>query len=277
MKLELQRPGDTGDQVKAIQHLLKMQGFFGGWIGGNFGPLTEDAVRHFQSTHIGPDGRMLDIDGIVGDDTWWAMLHPSGAEQRSNLVPEPQLTEIDPIIPGGISGDRLKFLQLVVSEYRKGIKEVPDGSNSGPGIDTYLREIGLSRQPWCYAFWAWCFFKITGSYPFKSRHGHCLTGFRQAGDAGKVASLPVPGDIVIYLFRNSEGELTGSGHATVCVRTAKDRRDANCVGGNEGNRIKLSQRHLSGSSYAGCIRMFPEPEGYELGLINSGAADRNTR
>lgn len=57
------RNGDKGQQIKVLQKLL------GGLdIDGEFGPLTEAAVRAYQKK------KGLDVDGIVGPKTWGALL-----------------------------------------------------------------------------------------------------------------------------------------------------------------------------------------------------------
>ena len=55
--------GDKGDAVMALQTRLKELGYFNGSIGGNFGSLTRDAVKAFQ-TAAG-----LTADGMAGEDT----------------------------------------------------------------------------------------------------------------------------------------------------------------------------------------------------------------
>lgn len=57
------RNGDKGQQIKVLQKLL------GGLdIDGEFGPLTEAAVRAYQKK------KGLDADGIVGPKTWGELL-----------------------------------------------------------------------------------------------------------------------------------------------------------------------------------------------------------
>src|SRR6478609_9123652 len=54
---------------------------------------VEHQVQDFQMTHLGPKGRPLDTDGVVGAETWWALFNPSGA---------PQVSGIDATIPAGL-------------------------------------------------------------------------------------------------------------------------------------------------------------------------------
>lgn len=60
------RPGDTGEAVRAVQTLLP-----GGlMVDGSFGPLTEAAVREFQTMFAPPS------DGVVGPVTWHVLTMP---------------------------------------------------------------------------------------------------------------------------------------------------------------------------------------------------------
>lgn len=62
--------GDEGEQVKTLQRLLIALGYDLGWYGadGDFGSKTDTAVKAFQKKHN------LDVDGIVGNDTWNKLL-----------------------------------------------------------------------------------------------------------------------------------------------------------------------------------------------------------
>jgi peptidoglycan hydrolase-like protein with peptidoglycan-binding domain len=68
-----------------LQSLLQSQGYFAASVLGHFQEKTRQAVIYFQQTHRGPDSQPLEVDGKVGDDTWWALYHPSGAPQKSNI------------------------------------------------------------------------------------------------------------------------------------------------------------------------------------------------
>lgn len=56
--------GSRGDNVRALQHLLKHRGFNPGNIDGAFGSGTDAKVRAFQRS------RRLSDDGVVGPGTW---------------------------------------------------------------------------------------------------------------------------------------------------------------------------------------------------------------
>lgn len=60
--------GDKGVAVKEIQSLLKQKGFYHGRLDGDFGPMTEDAVKRFQRS------KEVTIDGIVGPTTYGLLL-----------------------------------------------------------------------------------------------------------------------------------------------------------------------------------------------------------
>ena len=66
---ELQK-GSEGEQVKTVQRLLKSMGYSIGSAGvdGDFGTATDKAVRKFQKANG------LGVDGIVGFNTWTALL-----------------------------------------------------------------------------------------------------------------------------------------------------------------------------------------------------------
>jgi hypothetical protein len=71
--------GDEGEDVEDLQRMLPD---FEDEIDGDFGPVTEDAVIDYQRS------RGLDVDGIVGQETWKALY------QNKPPIPPPP-----PVIP----------------------------------------------------------------------------------------------------------------------------------------------------------------------------------
>ncbi len=74
--------GSTGAVVAALQKALLKYGGAGsptdpGPTDGDFGPQTDAAVRAYQTQ------RGVTVDGIVGDETWWAPAGAAGATLAS--------------------------------------------------------------------------------------------------------------------------------------------------------------------------------------------------
>jgi murein L,D-transpeptidase YcbB/YkuD len=74
--------GSTGVEVAALQEALTAYGNEDpatnpGAIDGDFGPMTEAAVRAYQGD------RGVPVDGIVGDLTWWVPAGAAGATLAS--------------------------------------------------------------------------------------------------------------------------------------------------------------------------------------------------
>ncbi len=64
-------PGDEGADVKELQELLALNGFYSGESDGRYGPLTEEAVRLLEQTF------RLTTDGIVGHQVIAVLKNPS--------------------------------------------------------------------------------------------------------------------------------------------------------------------------------------------------------
>jgi peptidoglycan hydrolase-like protein with peptidoglycan-binding domain len=77
------RRGQTGAAVRAVQNLLAQKYGAGIVVDGAFGPATDAAVRAFQQAHG------LSVDGIVGPQTWFALLTGSGSGGGGNGGPPP--------------------------------------------------------------------------------------------------------------------------------------------------------------------------------------------
>lgn len=74
------RLGSYGKQVEELQRMLAQLGYDVGTYGpmkngidGDFGTVTEAAVKAFQRDHKDADGQPLEADGIVGPLTWAAL------------------------------------------------------------------------------------------------------------------------------------------------------------------------------------------------------------
>ena len=117
-QLPITQINDINSYVSKIKALLRSQGFWKGSDSEVFGPKLEQAVKYFQSTHIGKNKRYLDTDGIVGQNTWWALYNPSGEAQRNHI----EITNITDRY-ANLSESRRKQLAVLFSEYSSGIHE----------------------------------------------------------------------------------------------------------------------------------------------------------
>ena len=270
--------GQDGDEVKLLQSLLQSQGYFTGAVLGHFQEKTRQAVIYFQQTHLGPNGQPLEVDGKVGDNTWWALYHPSGAAQRSNIPSHPS---------GGLTPMRAKVMDVAAAEHQASVHEDPDGSNWGDGVIKYLQEGDSMANPWCCFFWSWCVHHAIGDYPFGKAMGHVLTTWQKAKGQGwakeKKSYSPVPGDAFVMLYQDKAGKLVGTGHIGFVLRVDKatNAKAFNTIEGNCGNRVKVGLRQIDQSTLVGFINQYPveeQPTDWQTGLITADqVADLGTR
>src|SRR6266496_1080095 len=265
----LLRFGDVGGEVKVLQGLLQSQGFFAAALGGYFQEKTQQALVYFQQTHLGRDGKPLEVDGEAGDDTWWALYHPSGMPQKSN---------IPAILPARLTPMRAKVLKIAAAEHQAGVHEIPDGSNWGNGVIKYLEEGGSPADCWCCFFWSWCVHRALGEHAFGKPMGHVLTTWQQAKTKGwamdKAGYAPVPGDAFVMLYKDDSGKLKGTGHIGFVLRVDKARNATafNTLEGNCGNRVKVGRRQMDQSTLVGFINQYTREKklrGWETGLVTA--------
>lgn len=227
------RPVASNPYVAELQRLLRENGYGGADLAtdGVFNEATRRQVEIFQAQHIDQSGKPLKVDGVVGEKTWWALLHPSGDAQR-NYLPTPSVS--------GLTPTRKALMDLLVAEHRHDVKEVPDGTNRGPRIDQYWGNSGLIGQPWCCAFVSWALFQTLQSYPIGGIHH---TGVQRmwvtAREQHQTTLEPKPGDIFVQLFRG------GQGHTGFVVCVSADGKTIYTCEGNAGNRLKLGRRPAS--------------------------------
>ena len=95
------RKGNSGSGVRWLQERLKTLGFFNHAITGNFGSITQNAVRRFQQS------RNLAVDGIVGMNTRNALLKNNSQQNSSSSSSNIPTT----VIKKGDSGAEVRWLQ----------------------------------------------------------------------------------------------------------------------------------------------------------------------
>ena len=116
MNWSLVRQGDDGPRVSAVQFLLRGHGSEIP-ADGMFGPLTDGAVREFQSE------RGLVVDGIVGNETWPTLIIQVSQGATGDAVHAVQVL-LPPLAVDGIFGPQTEH-HVKALQARFGLS--PDG------------------------------------------------------------------------------------------------------------------------------------------------------
>jgi hypothetical protein len=246
--------GSIDPYVPGLHQILIEQGFDCGpdpdHVPPVFGKSTAEAVRLFQSSHVGSDGHCLVVDGIVGPGTWWALRHPSGASQVPTVLSLSGMPHQSPSNPVAAAA-----LASAYGEANHGVFEIPDGSNRGPRIDLYTGLEGAppSRKgpPWCAFFVSWNFSQSPHGSPF-GRIGSAQGIARSCAKKfpGSVLESPTangredrvrPGDIGII----ADGEDHGHAFHIAAVQGST----IWTVEGNSGNAVRPRKRTISVCRY----------------------------
>lgn len=252
-----------------LQQILMDQGYSREAPTGSFLRQTFESVVFFQQTHIGKDGNFLNVDGVVGERTKWAINNPSGDAQRSFIKAE---------IPAGLGPTRREVLELAVAEYNNDVAEDPDGSCWGSGIDKYG---GTPGSPWACFFWSWCVSQKDGRFPLRAKFGQTKSAWHRAKALDKAHDkngyCPIPGDACI-IHTQINGKFVGKGHIGIVLRVEMQDGVAtriNTIEGKFGNRLKVAVRDLSDRNLIGFINQYPEDEqqlNFESGVFETGSA-----
>jgi hypothetical protein len=265
--MELLKLGSQGDDVKKVQEILRDQGYYTGKIDGDYGNKTFMAVQEFQGGHINNKGFPLGTDGKVGTETWWALQNPSGAPQRSG---------IDPLVPSGLTEQRQKLLDFSCDLYRENIREIPDGSNRGDGVDKIT---GGWAAPWCAMYVSYVLKHALGLETFGARQAAVINIYKEAKELdlfrAKADYSPRPGDIFIMLYKDDDGKFTGKGHTGFVLRVSADGKSFNSQEGNCANSLRNKIRYTSQGSLIGFVNFYPveeQSDGWERGVFSAKQA-----
>lgn len=237
--MQLLKKGSQGVLVKELQEILRELDYDLP-VTSLFDEATYKAVRNFQGSHLDIHGVPLEIDGKVGDISWWALHNPrvvvTGGVVDYTRMPNASF--------GGSATGR-KALEFAIKELKAGAGEV-GGNNKGPFVKKYLAPTGLSEgNAWCAAFLSWCFLQAASgnlnNMPFKYAAGarNVFTQLRNKGLDIKSTNInytPEPGDIVTW-WRVSMS--SGFGHIAIVhhsedgfIYTIEGNKAANVAGFN---------------------------------------------
>ncbi|WP_051900092.1 peptidoglycan-binding protein [Streptomyces aureus] len=198
--------GQRGGCVTELQSLLNHHGADLA-VDGDFGPLTDSAVRDFQAE------KGLSVDGQVGPNTKAALY---GA-----------VTPPSTPAPGGGYGKMLDVAAAEVGTVEGSARANSYGSAVGLSLST-------SNYAWCATFVSWVA-KQTGASSYRSTY---VSGWVKQARAGNyhlsVTSSPQPGDIVAFDW-NGGNDYTGGHEHIGIVRTVSGGSGFTTVEGNTGN------------------------------------------
>ena len=258
------KKGDTNEYVGIAQGQLASQGFYSGRVDNIFGQNTENAVSYYQQTHLNSAKKALAVTGVVDKPTWWALFNPHAVEKKPSK-------SSGNLIPSGLSVNRQKILETAEKEFRKPVKETPDGSNWGPDVKKYLQFCGIGPNPWCLAFCQWVTNTALGFLPWKTKGAHVATFYNSCKKLGMAHSVssgykPKPGDLYIIVHNDN------TGHVGIIARVGVGSTQLNVIEGNSSNRVALRTRIVGNNSHVGYVNPFgdeSEPYDFEYGLVNN--------
>lgn len=215
--------GSSGPSVEEVQHLLNACG----WkptlvVDGDFGPLTQNAVRWFQAANN------IQTNGTVGDQTLAALR----AAQKSTPPTKGTIGE--------------KAVAEAIRYALAGVWEKPWGKNRGgpqPGQPEMFSVTAIQRpwfpeagEPWCAMFVARCLQAagiaagnlpkwpplVSNWVPFARKKGWLVDFTKEAVQVGDIFIIGEVGDHIGFVrgVGGSKGSVTTvEGNATNAVRS----------------------------------------------------------
>ena len=195
------RPGDAGTEVRRLQKMLERAGFDPDGVDGQYGSKTQQAVVAFQRR------ARLDVDGVVGTDTWRALNENAASAALSPPAPPPQVSapraqvltrspqQVTPI-PMGLRDDGLfreNILKIAAGEV--GTVERTD-RNDGEVLK-YPRAFGRGSEKWCADFTSWVLTQAGGEMddPYTPS---VVNELKIRGLWKSPGEDPEPGDLVLF-------------------------------------------------------------------------------
>ena len=135
------RKGDTGEDVAHAQTTINLYNLRAGNNvrnlnpDGDFGDLTDSAVRAFQR------GVQLDPDGIIGPETWAALLRIYPAGSTSGSSPVGGVGSAAPKISRGSRGKEVEDVQAFLNRYAPGYSSLAVDGIFGEATATVVQEL----------------------------------------------------------------------------------------------------------------------------------------
>jgi uncharacterized protein (TIGR02594 family) len=199
-----------GNKVRTIQQALVDRGFVLGEVDGVWGRRTIAAVKAFQTQ------QRLEVDGIVGPQTWAALFpQPAGTN-----TPDRQAAP-DPLLPWLEEATRLM-----------GTKEVP-GAASNPKILNWAKDLDVAYPgddiAWCGLFIGHC---VAATMPDEALPTNVLAAraWQKFGDS----TTPRLGAIMVFWRGTRDG---WQGHVGLYVGEDARKGAYLILGGNQSDQV----------------------------------------
>lgn len=146
----------------------------------------------------------------------------------------------------------------------KFVREVPPGSNRGPGVDDMLRACNTDvGQPWCAAFVGYVGRTMLGSawpLPVSASCDELLRSARARGLVLPPGALPERGDVFLRLRSDTDADHTGFVTGLGAEGTFLSiEGNGNAEGGREGLGVVSNTRKLNGATRYAFVRWTAAP------------------
>jgi cell wall-associated NlpC family hydrolase len=226
--------GSTGEDVKYLQKALKLK------ADGDFGPITQGAVKKFQKEN------KLAETGVVDIKTWEMLLSKKPPLAPTKTEPSKAEPALHPalaaknITPGTVEA------VLAVAKYYVDKKYV-----EGPKKNTVFGKfMSLNYAPWCASYVSYVFNKagagsIVRGTQTKNGFVGCSAGIRGLKKKGfktvKLAEAK-PGDIIFFDWQNDNDP----DHVGIVLKSDPKKKIVTCYEGNTSNGKGGSQSNGGG-------------------------------
>lgn len=186
------RAGDIGPEVHALQSMLSRAGFDPNGVDGHFGPETRKAVTAFQRE------ANLDVDGVVGTNTWRALDETASESSPRAPVAEPIAAPAPTPAPRvtGPSSASTDFRRELLDVARREIGTHEATDHNDGAVTKYPGAFGRGVEKWCADFTSWVSKQAGGE--MNQPYTPSVVKELKSRGLWKGRADPEPGDLVLF-------------------------------------------------------------------------------
>jgi hypothetical protein len=188
--------GSKGSTVTKLQRELKAAGCNPGTVDGDFGGHTFRAVELYQRKHH------LQVDGVVGNKTWHALMTDGFTPGQHHAAPHPAPHHPATQHPAPVTPSHSSLsakIQKLLSEARKHLGFHEGAGNNNP----FSHALGRPSEAWCADFVSYCAKKAGFHLNTASAQG--VANYLKAHHSWKGRHNPQPGDALTFRWDGSHG------------------------------------------------------------------------